>query len=142
MTSATLTPMLSQRAHEADLGSFVSTLTPSRGSALRTLAVGLALGASVSTLVLTRHPSAWWAVTGLVILGLVGLGFLLVGVVEILPGPGRVLLFERGMLHCGPDGSLDVVRYGSDPDPVRPRSASVAGRHGLGWSDQPLDHIA
>ncbi len=129
MTTQDLPPAVARYADEADLGRLVSTLTPPRASARRTLVVGAIVVAGVVGFASTRNPDAWWAVAGLVVLGLLGLGFVIVGIVELLPGPGRVFLFERGMIRVGADGTIETVPRSpgaqhAAPTPIRDRAIS------------------
>lgn len=113
-----LAPDLAARAEREVLGAYLGPLTPPRAAALRTAVVGAAVTVAAGALLTLLAGRPWWALLGLGFLVLTGVILLAVGLVELHPGPGRVHLFEGGLLHEHPDGSLEVVSTRVDEHPV------------------------
>ncbi|WP_411285788.1 hypothetical protein, partial [Lapillicoccus sp.] len=83
----------------AQLGRRAANLTPGVGSSLRTVALAAVLlaGPLVGAVTLPDRTGAATVLFGVV--GAIGLCLLLAGVVELLPGPGRVQFHEHGFVH-------------------------------------------
>ena len=108
----------------AQLGRRAASLTPGVGSSLRTVALAAVLlaGAVVGTLALPERPVT--ATVLFVIVGAIGLCLLLAGVVELLPGPGRVQFHEHGFVHVRRTGEADAHLYGkAEPVSLSPQCA-------------------
>lgn len=106
------------------LGRRAASLTPGVGSSLRTVALAAVLlaGAVVGTRALPERPVT--ATVLFVIVGAIGLCLLLAGVVELLPGPGRVQFHEHGFVHVRRTGEADAHLYGkAEPVSLSPQCA-------------------
>ncbi len=106
------------------LGRRAASLTPGVGSSLRTVALGAVLLAGPVVGAVTL-PDRTVAVTVLfVVVGAIGLCLLLAGLVELLPGPGRVQFHEHGFVHVRRTGEVDAHLHGeAEPVSLSPRSA-------------------
>ena len=101
----------------AQVGRRAANLTPGVGSSLRTVALAAVLlaGPLVGAVTLPDRTGAATVLFGVV--GAIGLCLLLAGVVELLPGPGRVQFHEHGFVHVRRTGTADMHPYG-DTEPV------------------------
>lgn len=135
-----LAPDLAARAEREALGAYLGPLTPPRAAALRTVVLGAAVTVAAGALLTRLSGRPWWALLGLGLLLLTGVILLAVGLVELHPGPGRVHLFEGGLLHEHPDGSLEVVGARVNPQPL-PRTPDEVDRPSPG-PVHPLRHSA
>ena len=100
------------------LGRRAASLTPGVGSSLRTVAIAAVLlaGAVVGAVTFPERTVA--ATVLFLVVGAIGLCLLLAGVVELLPGPGRVQFHEHGFVHVRRTGEVDAHLHG-EAEPVR-----------------------
>ncbi len=129
--SEPLSPELQRQAEEARLGRYVGSLTPPRAQSLRTLTIGAGVGL-VTTLAWVGIRERTWLVAVVLLLGAAtALGSIVIAVVELMPGPGRLLLFEHGFLHVVPGGDIAASEYGATPEGAQLQARARAhGRHG------------
>ncbi len=118
---------LAQRAEAAHLGRYLGSLTPPWARSLRTVVVGITVAGFVLIAWVTVRHDSWLLTVALVIVGAAAIAAVGVGVVELLPGPGRMLLFEKGFIHVHPDGEVDALEYGGAPrgDELRARARGM-----------------
>lgn len=119
------------QASHAGLGRYIGRLTPCRSVSVCAAVLGATASAVGVVAASTRRDLPWPIVLLFVFLGLGGLLLLLVGLIELAPGPGQLYLFEAGFVHASKEGEIEVVPYGSTAEhaALRQRAeAMMAGR--------------
>ena len=106
------------------LGRRAASLTPGVGSSLRTVALGAVLLAGPVVGAVTLPDRTVAATALFLVVGAIGLCLLLAGVVELLPGPGRVQFHEHGFVHVRRTGEVEAHLHGeAEPVSLSPRRA-------------------